>query len=193
MNNNPSIILASGSARRKELLTQIGVSFSVLVTDTDESRREDEPPLDYVQRLALEKADAGRQLSGSDKPVLGADTVVLLDDLILGKPADREEAAGMLRMMSGRDHLVLSAVAINQATDGAQVLVNSTRVTFAKMPEEFIQRYCSSDEPLDKAGAYAIQGEPGMYVSRIEGSYSGVMGLPLFETGRLLAAAGVIS
>jgi septum formation protein len=193
MSSVPSIILASGSARRKELLTQIGVSYSVLVTDIDESRYGDEPPLEYVQRLALEKAAAGRQLSDSNRPVLGADTVVLLDDLILGKPVDRAQAADMLRMISGRDHLVLSAVAMNLATGEPQVVVNSTGVTFAEMPEDFIQRYCSSDEPLDKAGAYAIQGEPGIYVSRIEGSYSGVMGLPLYETGRLLASAGVIS
>ena len=193
MNMHPDIVLASGSARRRELLTQIGISFEVQVTDIDESRRDGEPPFDYVERLALEKARAGREMSGSRMPVLGADTIVLLDDQILGKPADRAEAAEMLRMLSNRDHEVLSAVAVNVPERPPEVLVNTTRVTFSEIPEAFILRYCADDEPLDKAGAYAIQGEPGIYVSRVEGSYSGVMGLPLFETGRLLKSAGVIS
>lgn len=192
MKQSTQILLASGSPRRSELLKQIGLTFTVLVADIDESEREGESPADYVQRLAREKALAGWKMSQLDIPVLGADTVVLLDDQILGKPATRTEAAEMLRRMSNRDHLVLSAVAL--ARGGlVDVVLNSTRVTFSELPEEFINGYCSTDEPLDKAGAYAIQGRAGQYVSRIEGSYSGVMGLPLYETGTLLRAAGVLS
>jgi septum formation protein len=164
-----------------------------LVTDIDETCRREEPPREYVRRMALEKALAGWKMSGSKIPVLGADTVVLLDNDILGKPRDREQAASMLEMLSNREHQVLSAVAIVQSSTNKKVLLNVTRVTFAEIPANFIHRYCSNDEPLDKAGAYAIQAEPGLYVSRIEGSYSGVMGLPLYETGRLLELAGVLS
>jgi septum formation protein len=192
MNQISEFVLASGSPRRKELLEQLGLKFSVLVTDIDETHRQGEPPVEYVRRMALEKAVAGQTMSGSELAVLGADTVVLLDDEILGKPCDREQAASMLARLSNREHLVLSAVAIVQASTRTEVLLNMTTVTFAEIPTSFIHRYCSTDEPLDKAGAYAIQAEPGIYVSRIEGSYSGVMGLPLYETGRLLEIAGVL-
>ena len=191
MKRSAQILLASGSPRRSALLTQIGLAFTVFVTDIDESGREGESPGDYVQRLAGEKALAGLKMLQLDIPVLGADTVVLLDDRILGKPATRCEAAEMLRLLSNRDHLVLSAVALARAGPRVDVVLNSTRVTFSELPDEFINAYCSTDEPLDKAGAYAIQGRAGQYVSRIEGSYSGVMGLPLYETGALLRAAGV--
>ena len=184
-------VLASGSPRRKELLEQLGLNFSVLVTDIDETHQQEESPDRYVRRMAVEKAFAGWTMSVSELPVLGADTVVLLDNDILGKPRNREQAASMLKMLSNREHQVLSAVAIAQSSTTKKVLLNVTRVTFAEIPTDFIQRYSSNDEPLDKAGAYAIQGEPGLYVSRIEGSYSGVMGLPLYETGRLLELAGV--
>ncbi len=193
MNQNSEIVLASGSPRRAELLVQLGLIFSVLVTHIDESRIEAETPPDYVRRMAVEKALEGWKISGSGLPVLGADTVVLLDDRILGKPASRSEAASMLRMISNGEHLVLSAVALAQSSNRPEVLLNTTRVTFAEMPEEFINLYCSSDEPLDKAGAYAIQGQAGRYISRIDGSYSGVMGLPLHETSCLLELAGVLS
>lgn len=193
MKQTMDIVLASGSARRTELLKQLGLRFSVLVTDIDESRTATETPTEYVTRMAIEKALAGWEMSRAGLPVLGADTVVLLDDLILGKPANRAEAASMLRMMSGREHQVLSAVALALSSGHAQVRLNITRVIFAEMPEDFISRYCAGDEPLDKAGAYAIQGQPGRFVSRIEGSYSGVMGLPLYETGCLLELAGVLS
>ncbi len=136
---------------------------------------------------------AGLALSPDSVPVLGADTVVLLEDRILGKPVDRSEAAAMLRLMSNRDHLVLSAVALAQGKTQPDVVINTTRVTFAELPEAFITWYCSTDEPLDKAGAYAIQGRASRFVSRLEGSYSGVMGLPLFETCTLLRKAGVLS
>jgi septum formation protein len=193
MKQNSDIVLASGSARRRELLTQIGLRYSVLVTDIDESRKDNEPPPVYVRRMALEKAQAGMQLSTGQSPVLGADTVVLLGNEILGKPGNRAEAADMLRKLSGRDHFVLSAIAMCWSGHQSEVMLNKTKVSFAEIPESFIDRYCDSDDPLDKAGAYAIQGEPGMYVSGIEGSYSGVMGLPLYETGRLLKIAGVIA
>jgi len=187
------IVLASASPRRSELLSQVGIRFSVHVTDIDESLRADEKPADYVKRLAAEKATAGLALSQDSVSVLGADTVVLLDERILGKPADRSEAADMLRLMSNRDHLVLSAVALAQVKTQPDVVLNTTRVTFAELPEAFIQWYCSTDEPLDKAGAYAIQGRASRFVSRLEGSYSGVMGLPLYETCMLLRKAGVLS
>ena len=185
-------MLASGSPRRSELLTQIGLAFTVIVTNINESERDGESPGEYVKRLAMEKALAGLKMPRLEIPVLGADTVVLLDDRILGKPANRSEAADMLRRMSNRDHLVLSAVALARTGPRVDVILNSTKVTFSALPDEFINAYCSTDEPLDKAGAYAIQGLAGQYVSHIEGSYSGVMGLPLYETGTLLQAAGVL-
>jgi len=185
------LLLASGSPRRSELLHQIGLRFEVVRTDIDERVLPGEMPSDYVCRLAKAKAQAGQEQSGRPWPSLGADTVVLLGGKILGKPANRIEAAKMLRLMSNREHEVLSAVALAPVSGSPGVLLNTTRVRFASFPEAFIENYCASDEPLDKAGAYAIQGEAGMYVSRIEGSYTGVMGLPLYETGKLLRAAGV--
>jgi septum formation protein len=193
MIHDPQLILASGSPRRAELLAQIGLQFSVLVTDVDETRLNGEIPDTYVKRLAAEKALAGLQLSRQGVPVLGADTVVLLGDRVLGKPANPDEAGDMLRLMSGRDHLVLSAVALAHSSSQVDVELNTTQVTFARLPPEFIEWYCATDEPLDKAGAYAIQGRAGQFVSRIDGSYSGVMGLPLYETCMLLRSAGVLS
>jgi len=187
------LLLASASPRRSELLNQVGLEFTVRVTDIDETAREAELPEDYVKRLAGEKALAGVELAGGGMPVLGADTVVLLDDRILGKPASRTEAADMIRSMSNRDHLVLSAVALAQSASQVDIVLNTTRVSFSEVPEEFIDWYCSSDEPLDKAGAYAIQGRIGQFVSRLDGSYSSVMGLPLYETCRLLRNAGILS
>ena len=186
------VVLASGSPRRAELLIQLGVDFTVCVTDVDESRLEGELPRAYVRRLAAEKALAGLNLSSGKLPVLGADTVVLLDELILGKPDSSQEAAQMLHMMSGRDHFVLSAIALARAGAETEVVLNTTRVTFAEMPADFIEFYSSGTEPLDKAGAYAIQGQTGQFVSHIDGSYSSIMGLPLYETGVLLRSAGVL-
>jgi septum formation protein len=184
--------LASGSPRRLELLGQMGLEFSVLVTDIDESRIPGEEPKAYVTRMAREKAQAGVTMSHSDLPVLGADTIVLLDRNVLGKPVGPEEAMTMLQSLSGRDHEVMSAVAI--AVPGADVVqtLNRTTVSFAPIPACFIESYCASEEPLDKAGAYAIQGQTGRYISHISGSYSSVMGLPVCETARLLEQAGVI-
>lgn len=192
MNQTSPIILASGSPRRSELLLQIGLNFNVVVTDIDETIVAGESPAEYVCRLGKEKALAGQQMSERPLPSLGADTIVLLEGKILGKPSNRQHAADMLRSLSDRDHEVLSAVALAEEDGQVEVMLSTTRVTFSQLPEPFISRYCSGEEPMDKAGAYAIQGELGMYISRIKGSYTGVMGLPLFETGVLLRSAGVL-
>ena len=186
------IYLASRSPRRGELLTQVGVRFAVIAADIDKARRPDEPPHAYVRRVALEKGRAGRAVlsAGDDRPVLAADTVVIRADDLLGKPRDQEDAARMLRLLSGRTHRVLTAVAL---IAGARewVEISESRVTFRLIGEEEIQRYWHTGEPLDKAGGYGIQGHGALFVAALDGSYSGVMGLPLFETGRLLERAGI--
>jgi septum formation protein len=186
------IYLASRSPRRRELLTQIGVRFAVLEADTDETRHPGEQPEDYVLRLALEKARAVRQSMprADDRPVLGADTAVVVGERILGKPEDREDALGMMRLLSGRAHRVLTAVALISA-DGERTDLSETRVTFRTLDEDEVLRYWRTGEPRDKAGGYGIQGYGALFVSGLNGSYSGVMGLPLFETGRLLAQVGI--
>jgi septum formation protein len=186
------IYLASRSPRRRELLAQIGVRFAVVEADTDETRLPGEHPEDYVLRLALEKARAARTaLPRSDhRPVLGADTAVVVGERILGKPDDREDALDMMRLLSGRAHRVLTAVALI-ADDGERTDLSETRVTFRTLDEDEVLRYWHTGEPQDKAGGYGIQGHGALFVSGLNGSYSGVMGLPLFETGRLLAQVGV--
>lgn len=195
------VYLASRSLRRRELLRQIGVSFEVLllreapgrVTDLDEAPYSGEDPVHYVQRIAHGKADAAwRRLTQRRLmryPLLSADTTVAIDAEILGKPADRDEAAAFLRRLSGRWHDVHTAVAV--AMEGrVEAVVSSTRVEFRPLEEREIQAYVATNEPIDKAGAYAIQGRAALFVRSISGSYSGVMGLPLFETGELLARFG---
>jgi septum formation protein len=186
------IYLASRSPRRRELLAQIGVRFAVVTCDTDETRLPGEHPEDYVLRLALEKARAVRaSLPRSDhRPVLGADTAVVVGERILGKPEDREEALAMMRLLSGRAHRVLTAVALITA-DGERTDLSETRVTFRTLDEDEVLRYWRTGESRDKAGGYGIQGHGALFVSGLNGSYSGVMGLPLFETGRLLAQVGI--
>jgi septum formation protein len=198
---HPRIYLASQSPRRRELLKQIHVRFEVLLLRSDSRRkggvdetpRENEPPEDYVRRVSEAKARAGwdalvfRNLPPF--PVLAADTAVTLEGDILGKPRDGEDAAAMLHRLSGRSHQVLSAVAMT-LEDRIEVRVNTTTVTFAALSEERIRRYLVTHEAHDKAGAYAIQGCAGAFVQHIEGSYSGVMGLPLFETTELLQLFG---
>jgi septum formation protein len=186
------IYLASRSPRRCELLAQIGVRFAVVETDTDETRLPGEHPEDYVLRLALEKARAARgALPEKDgRPVLGADTAVVIGARILGKPADREEALAMMRLLSGRAHRVLTAVALI-STDGERTDLSETRVTFRTLDEDEVLRYWHTGEPRDKAGGYGIQGYGALFVAGLHGSYSGVMGLPLFETGRLLGQVGL--
>ena len=193
MNKIHSILLASGSPRRRELLKQLAVTFKVAAADIDESIIEGETPKDYVVRLAREKALAGFEQNGGQIPALGSDTIVLLDGQILGKPESRAEAESMLQSLSGQTHHVYSAVALALKSDKVLDTLNITAVTFGKMPTQWIKQYCQSDEPMDKAGAYAVQGGTGQYIRRIEGSYSGVMGLPLFETAELLRRAGLLA
>jgi len=193
MNTRHTILLASASPRRRELLNQLAIDFEVAATDVDEAHLASESPLAYVLRLSRAKAMAGFNQSGGRMPVLGADTIVLLDGEILCKPESRPAAENMLQRLSGRTHQVYSAVAL--VLDSATVLdtVNITAVTFADMPAAWIRQYCQTSEPMDKAGAYAVQGGTGQFISRIDGSYSGVMGLPLFETAALLRHAGLLA
>jgi septum formation protein len=184
------IQLASASPRRSQLLRQIGVTHSVRPVDLDESRRPSESPRDYVLRLAREKAAAAVAIAGG-LPVLAADTTVAIGDRIFGKPQDEDEAVRMLSQLSGRSHAVLTAVAL--ASNGRlEAVVSETRVTFRNLSVAECRDYWASGEPRDKAGAYAIQGFGAVFVARLEGSYSGVMGLPLFETAALLDSAGVL-
>lgn len=197
----PRIYLASQSPRRRELLKQIGINFDMLLLrndprrkiDVDESPQENEAPVDYVQRISRTKASVGWDALQSRNlrpfPVLAADTTVTLDNRIFGKPRDREEAAAILRELSGRQHQVLSAVSIAFG-ERIETRLSTTAVTFAALSEERIQRYLFTNEGHDKAGAYGIQGLAGAFVQRIEGSYSGVMGLPLCETAEILRSFG---
>lgn len=192
MKSSHPILLASGSPRRRELLRQLLLNFSVEAADVDESIISGETPRDYVIRLSREKALAGFKRSDGLKPSLGSDTIVLLDGEIFGKPGSRAEAESMLQRLSGRTHEVYSAVALALGRDRVMDTLNITAVTFGDIPLDWIRRYCQSDEPMDKAGAYAVQGGTGQYIRRIDGSYSGVMGLPLFETAKLLREAGLL-
>lgn len=186
------IYLASGSPRRRELLRQIGVPFQVIGADLDETAYPGEAPLAYVSRLAGAKAAVGweRSRASDGAPVLAADTAVVLDDRILGKPADMNDAMAMLLGLSGRAHEVLTAVALHTAA-GAQIKVSRSTVTFRRIDPDEARAYWATGEASDKAGAYAIQGYAAIFISDLQGSYSGVMGLPLFETAALLHAAGV--
>lgn len=187
--DDPQLVLASRSPRRAELLRTLGLRFRVCPTDTDETPRDGEDAWSLVARLAADKARAGAADAAS-LPVLGADTVVVLDDRVLGKPRDRDHALAMLDALSGREHRVLSGVALLAKGD-VQVAVSETRVAFREIPPEEAGAYWASGEPADKAGAYGIQGIGGIFVSRIEGSYTGVVGLPVAETEALLRAVGV--
>lgn len=187
--NLPPIYLASGSPRRRELLAQIGIEFEVLPIDIDESVQDDEPAEAYVKRVAIDKAQAGlariEQQNLPLRPVLAADTAVIVDKQILGKPADAQQAREFLQMLSGRQHLVLSGVAL--ATDRNVSMRNQlNQVRFAKLSDTEIDWYVGTGEGLDKAGAYAVQGLAAQFIAHIDGSYSGIMGLPLFETRQLL-------
>lgn len=185
------LILASGSPRRSRLLAQIGVPHEVRAVGLDESRREREAPRDYVRRLAREKAEAALAVTDiRNRAVLAADTAVVLGDQVFGKPADEREAVAMLIQLGGRTHDVLTAVAL--AANGVWRTADSTsRVTFRPLTEADCRRYWTTGEPVDKAGGYAIQGLAAVFITQVEGSYSGVMGLPLYETALLLEAAGV--
>ncbi|MDU2023220.1 MAG: nucleoside triphosphate pyrophosphatase, partial [Leclercia adecarboxylata] len=181
-----SLYLASGSPRRQELLTQLGVAFERIVTGIEEKRAEGESAQQYVSRLAREKALAGVAQVPRDLPVLGADTIVILNGEVLEKPHDDEHAFKMLSKLSGQTHQVMTAVALADRQQVLDCLV-VTDVTFRVLTEEDIAGYIASGEPMDKAGAYGIQGLGGCFVRKINGSYHAVVGLPLVETYELLS------
>jgi len=197
----PRIYLCSQSPRRRELLKQIGINYEMLLLRSDprrsigvdETPKENEVPLDYVQRVCQTKALAGWEAilhrNLPPFPVLAADTTVTIDGQIIGKPRDNAHAAEILHTLSGRQHQVLTAIAVS-FDERTEMRTSSTTVSFAKLDEERIHHYLLSHEAHDKAGAYGIQGLAGAFVERIEGSYTGVMGLPLFETVELLKAFG---
>lgn len=217
------IHLASKSPRRRLLLEQIGIAYTLVDAPIDEVRQPGEPPERFVERMAREKAQAGLAALGNNArtaPVLAADTAVILDQRVLGKPRDVEHAVAMLEALSGRMHRVISAVALagigaggtrggdagcgsGAGDDGCgsgadtgpgcapRVVTSVSRVWFRDIPHHEIRAYAASGEPLDKAGAYAIQGRAAIFVERLDGSFSGVMGLPLCETASLLREAGI--
>ena len=196
------IYLASKSPRRRELLRQIGVEFELLMLrndavrgpDVSELELPDELAVDYVARVANEKAAFAWNMVQSRRltvrPVLAADTTVTIDGKILGKPASREEAIHMLESLSGRTHQVLTSVAVH-CSNMAEQITQVSDVRFAKLSAASIKAYCATTEPYDKAGGYGIQGLAALFVEHIEGSHSGIMGLPLYETARLLRQAGI--
>ena len=186
------LYLASQSPRRRQLLEQLGVAFAVIDVEVTEQREAGESPQDYVSRVARDKARAGLAALTDESSawVLGADTEVVLDDEVFGKPRDAADAAAMLRRLSGRTHTVISMLWLvgGQGEYREECL---SRVRFGALDDGLIQAYVASGEPFGKAGAYAIQGRAGAMVEHLAGSYSGVMGLPLFETARLLRRGGI--
>lgn len=185
------LCLASQSPRRAKLLHQAGFDFWTYEPKVDESALADEGPAELTERLSIKKAEAAvRAAAGEDPVCLGSDTVVALDDTILCKPSDSADAFRMLQRLSGRCHEVVTAVTVAQGDWRESRRVTST-VTFSHLPEEVIRAYCETPEPYDKAGAYGIQGLGGSFVISLSGSYSAVMGLPLYETTELLALAGI--
>jgi septum formation protein len=183
------IILASSSPRRRELLDQIKVTYRICPVDLDETPLPNEMPLAYVQRVAAEKSAACLARLNTRTPVLAADTAVILKNVIMGKPKDQDDALTMLTQLSGRTHQVYSAISLRGSEHNQAVSI--TEVTFRHLTEAEILAYWRSGEPLDKAGAYAIQGMGGAFVESIKGSFSGVAGLPLFETAELLSKQGI--
>lgn len=186
---DPVICLASMSPRRRELLVQIGVPHSVVAAHVDESLLAGEPPADYVVRLARLKAVTVRQ-RGEALPVLAADTTVVLDGSVYGKPAGRADGIAMLESLAGKTHQVLTAVAL-ATEEGIALRVNCSAVRFRNIERAEMESYWDTGEPHDKAGGYAIQGFGAVFVTALSGSFSGVMGLPLFETAELLRDAGI--
>jgi septum formation protein len=182
----PSIVLASASPRRRELLLQLGVPHEVMAVDADETPHAGESAVQLVTRLARAKAEAGLRRSTAALPVLGSDTAVVVDGVIFGKPADQDDAQRMLAALSGRTHQVMTAVAL--VDDEGQVLeaLSQTDVTMRNISPAEAVAYWETGEPAGKAGGYAIQGRGALFIERISGSYSGVMGLPLYETAQLL-------
>lgn len=201
LTERPSVYLASKSPRRHELLRQLGIDFTELQLreapgrepDIEEVPRESEPPLEYVKRVARLKASVGwhrmTRRGLVTKPVLAADTEVVLDGAIFGKPKDAADAIAMLSKLSARTHEVITAVALRWEAQLA-LGVSTSRVTFRSIPKDEIERYIATGEPFDKAGGYAVQGRAAAFVQHLEGSYSGVVGLPLFETAEILTRIG---
>lgn len=186
------LILASQSPRRKELLQQLGYHFACLPADIDESVQLNEKPEQYVARLALEKASVVAAIQTGNKVVLGSDTSVVFGEHILGKPKSLTDCIAILSMLSGKSHRVITAIAVVQGQRKKVQLV-VTEVDFKTLNEAEIKRYWQTGEPQDKAGAYGIQGIAGQFVKQIRGSYSAVVGLPLYETAQLLTEFGVVS
>lgn len=186
-----TLILASASPRRQELLDQIGVSYDVKPVDIDESSALNESAEHLVQRLAREKAEAAWQYSNKQQPVLGADTLGLIDNHLLVKPRDYQHAHQMLSQLAGRSHTILTAITLCHQ-NGVEHSLSRNQVTFKTLTDQEIKAYWDSGEPVDKAGAYAIQGYGAVFIKHIEGSYSAVMGLPLYETQQLLSRINYI-
>jgi septum formation protein len=185
------LILASASPRRAEILRDAGVSFSVLSSAVDETPIPGESPHDLVQRLSAAKAELAAARTVGPCIVLAADTVVAIDEHVLGKPRSADDARRMLQQLSGRTHSVVTGVALIRLPDGERLnFVESTLVHFSQLSEEEIARYIATDEPFDKAGAYAIQGRAGRFIPRIEGNYFNVVGLPLSRVSQALTELG---
>lgn len=185
------LILASSSPRRRELLTQIGIDYKVQPINIDERVLENELPSEYIRRISEQKARSARALLNTHLPILAADTAVVLDNtIIMGKPENYTDAYAMLQQLSGKVHKVYSGVFL--LGKAAHYAVNITQVQFKLLTDNQIKAYCETNEPYDKAGSYAIQGLAAIFIETISGSFSGVMGLPLFETSQLLAREGII-
>ncbi len=191
IDTNPQIILASASPRRQELLRLLCPSFLVQPADVDESLQEGRALCDEIVRLATDKAKSICE-TAQNAVVIGSDTMVTIDGMALGKPQDAEDAKRMLRLLSGRTHEVLTAVAVVSADGQEQTALNTTRVTFYPLTEAEIVRYVATGEPMDKAGAYGIQGLGSRWVQEMQGDYYSVMGLPVAQLYRLLRARGII-
>lgn len=187
-----TLVLASASPRRRELLNQIGVQFEVIVHDIDETLLAGEMASDYVCRLARAKAAAVAltEQHNMGRPVLGADTIVVVNGKVLGKPEDAEDASRMLNLLSGREHQVMTAVCVIQG-ERSGLRLSTTTVRFRELDSHEIEAYWQSGEPAGKAGAYAVQGLGALFIEHLAGSYSGVVGLPLYETAELLQTFGV--
>ena len=188
------LVLASASPRRADLLRAAGIEFDVIPADVDEAMDVEDTPDGYARRLAHLKAEAVKPQAG-ERPILGADTIVLVDNEVLGKPADPADAKRMLRLLSGREHAVLTAVClVNPLAEArrVQTLVARTIVEFAPLTDEEIDAYVATGEPMDKAGAYAVQGLASRFVTRIDGSYSNVVGLPVAVVYQLCRGAGLL-
>lgn len=185
------IYLASRSPRRKELLAQLKIKFQILDIEVDEAIIASETAMEYVQRLAIEKAMTGHQIATRKNiPVLGSDTCIAFQGEIIGKPNTAAEAVNILSKLSGKEHTVMTAVALANES-GYLFRVQTSKVAFKDLSDAEIKAYINTGEPLDKAGAYAIQGLGAVFIRHIEGSYSGIMGLPLFETAELLNEFGI--